>query len=149
MPSRILRACLPACLSTSEIKATEHSQMPTGGGASELNSAALKQSARELQLQAKVCFSLKPRARNVPSDDDCRSNQQSSDRNQTRAEARRSGNEIQSPCRALWQAPRGSEASTVLKGSPPHPEGLHPPPHTHTHTLYLTLGFHSYAPESA
>lgn len=71
MPSRVLRACLPA----SEIKATEHSQMQTGGGASELYSSALKQSGL-LQLQAKICFSLKPRARNVPSDDDCRSNQQ-------------------------------------------------------------------------
>jgi hypothetical protein len=103
MPSRILQAC---CLPASEIKATEHSQMQTEGGAlRDLRTVFLSSELSAPQLQAKVCFSLKPRARNVPSDDDCGSNQQSSDRNQTRAEARRSGNEIQSPCRALWQAP--------------------------------------------
>lgn len=87
--------CPPAsCLPASEIKTTgtarcrqrEERSARAPLRASELCTAALNITLP--QLQAKVCFPLKLRAKNVPSDDDYRSNQQSSDRNQTRAETR-------------------------------------------------------------
>lgn len=93
--------------------------------ASELRTAALNRMLP--QLQAEVCFALKPRARNVPSDVDCRSNQQSSDRNQTRAGTRLQAAAALMRSRVLAGLSgrsRGGGAVTVLKGSLLEPGGL-------------------------
>lgn len=101
--------------------------MQTEGGApraSELRTAALNRMLLP-QLQAEVCFALKPRARNVPSDVDCRSNQQSSDRNQTHAGTRLQAAAALMRSRVLAGLSgrsRGGGAVTVLKGSLLEPE---------------------------
>lgn len=106
--------------------------MQTEGGApraSELRAAALNRTLPQLQA---VCFALKPRARNVPSDVDCRSNQQSSDRNQTHAGTRLQAAAALMRSRVLAGLSgrsRGGGAVTVLKGSLPGVWRFSIPPH--------------------